>query len=149
MQFSCIHNFILLVQNQTIFAVKMTSAFSTTKSKFQLNSARRFQNMNSQNLAQLHFYFYSFCYGVKVTQMGYPIVLKFGTQKGGVRAHLDNKFGQNTINTRKDNLRLFMKNNTNMLSRTQQQEAVNFYKGRLTIEPQTFCGLKEIELKRL
>ena len=26
-------------------------------------------------------------------------------------------------------------------------EAENWYKGGLTIEPQTFCGLKEIELK--
>jgi len=27
------------------------------------------------------------------------------------------------------------------------QEAENWCRGRLTIEPQTFCGLKEIELK--
>jgi len=27
------------------------------------------------------------------------------------------------------------------------QEAENWYRCRLTIEPQTFCGLKEIELK--
>jgi len=27
------------------------------------------------------------------------------------------------------------------------QEAENWYRGRLTLEPQTFCGLKEIELK--
>jgi len=29
------------------------------------------------------------------------------------------------------------------------QEAENWYRGRLTIEPQTFCGLKEIELKTI
>jgi len=27
------------------------------------------------------------------------------------------------------------------------QEAENWYRGKLTIEPQTFCGLKEIELR--
>jgi len=29
------------------------------------------------------------------------------------------------------------------------QEAENWYKGRLTIKPQTFSGLKEIELKTI
>ena len=45
--------------------------------------------------------------------MGYLITLKFGAQKGGVRAHLATKFGQNMINTRKD---IIHKNNTNMLT---------------------------------
>ena len=40
-----------------------------------------------------------------------------------------------------------------MLSRPQGnrewQEAANRYRGRLTIEPQTFCGLKEIKLKTM
>ena len=31
--------------------------------------------------------------------MGYLTALKFDTQKGGVRAHLGTKIGQNTINT--------------------------------------------------
>ena len=30
-----------------------------------------------------------------------------------------------------------------------QEEAENRYVDRLTIEPQTFCGLKEIELKTM
>jgi len=29
------------------------------------------------------------------------------------------------------------------------QEAENWYSGRLTIDPQIFCGLKEIELKTI
>ena len=29
------------------------------------------------------------------------------------------------------------------------QEAENWYRGRLTIEPQAFCGLKEIELNTI
>jgi len=29
------------------------------------------------------------------------------------------------------------------------QEAENWFSGRLTIEPQTFCGLKEIKLKTM
>jgi len=29
------------------------------------------------------------------------------------------------------------------------QEAENLHRGRLTIEPQNFCGLKEIELKTI
>ena len=39
---------------------------------------------------------------MKVTikvEMGYLIALKFGTQKGGVRVHLDTKFDWNMINT--------------------------------------------------
>jgi len=31
----------------------------------------------------------------------YLIALKFGTQKGGVKAHIGTKFGYNKINTRK------------------------------------------------
>jgi len=33
-------------------------------------------------------------------ETGYPIALKFGTQKGVARAQLGTKFGLNTINTR-------------------------------------------------
>ena len=31
-------------------------------------------------------------------ETGYPITLKFGTQKGGLRANLGTTFGDNTIN---------------------------------------------------
>ena len=41
-----------------------------------------------------------------------------------------------------------MKNNTNMLSHLQGKPRMErSWVNRLTIEPQTFCGLKEIELK--
>ena len=51
MQFSCICNFMLLVQNWTIFAVEISSTVSTPHSKFQLNRARRLWDMNFQKLA--------------------------------------------------------------------------------------------------
>ena len=34
-------------------------------------------------------------------ETGYPSALEFGTQEGGVRAHLSTKFHYNTINSRK------------------------------------------------
>jgi len=51
MQFSRIRNFMLLVQNRMIFAVEMPSTVSTPHSKFQLNCARSFRDMNFQKLA--------------------------------------------------------------------------------------------------
>jgi len=86
-------------------------------------------------------------------ETSYLITLKFGTQKGGVMAHIGTKFGYNTINTRKvicDYLRQI----TPICCHAHRvnhkwQEAENWYRGSLTIEPQTFCGLKEIELKAM
>jgi len=71
--------------------------------------------------------------------------LKFGTQIGGVRAHLGTKFGWITVKNHKV---ICTENNPNMLSRPQGKPRLeNWCRGGLTIEPQTFCGLKEIELK--
>jgi len=81
----------------------------------------------------------------------YPIALKFSTQKGGIRGHFGNKFGWNAINTRqvicdysRNIIPIFC--HAHRVNRT-WQEAENWYRGRLTIKPQTFCNLKEIELK--
>jgi len=50
-------------------------------------------------------------------------------------------------------LQLFKKNSTKCCHAHRVncawQEAENWYRGRLTIEPQTLCGLKEIELKAI
>jgi len=50
-QFSHIHNFVLLERNQTIFAMEMPSTVNTPHPKFHLNHARRFLDMNFQKLA--------------------------------------------------------------------------------------------------
>jgi len=86
-------------------------------------------------------------------ETGYPITLKFGTQKGGVRAHVGTKFGWNTINTRKD-IYDYSQKITPICCHAYRvnhewQEAENLYRGRLTIEPPTFCCLKAIELKTI
>jgi len=50
-------------------AVEMPAKIITSHSKFQLNRARRFRDMNLQNLAEfVHFFrlLASFCQGVKV-----------------------------------------------------------------------------------
>jgi len=68
-QFLCIHNFVVLLQNSTIFAVEMPSTISTPHSKFQLNHSRRFWDMNSKIwLSFFHFFLlFCFCKGIKVT----------------------------------------------------------------------------------
>ena len=81
----------------------------------------------------------------------YPIALKFGTQKGGTKAHLGTNVGRNTINRQR-----VMSNYSRKITpicchayrvNRVRDEAENWWVNRLTIEPQTFCGLKEIELK--
>ena len=83
--------------------------------------------------------------------MQYPIALRFGTQKGSIKAHLCTNCGWNTINrprvisaySRKITPICINAYRVNRL----REEAENWWVNRLTIEPQTFCGLKEIELK--
>jgi len=86
-------------------------------------------------------------------ETSYLIALKFGTQKGGVMAHLSTKFGYNAINTCKV-IRDYLRNITPICCHVhrvnhKRQEAENWYRCRLTIEPQTFRGLKEIEPKTM
>jgi len=104
--------------------------------------------MNLQKLAEfLHFFFFSFilswCESYRKTQKHYPIALKFGTLKGEIRAHPDTKYinGLKVINNylRKNNTNLFHAYRVNHL----WQEAENRQGDRVTIEPQTFCYLKE------
>jgi len=86
-------------------------------------------------------------------ETGYLIALKFGTQKGGVMAHLGTKFGYIMIHTR-NVIRNYLRKVTPICCHAHRvnhewQEAENWYRGRVTIEPQTFCGLKVIELKTM
>ena len=82
----------------------------------------------------------------------YPIALKFGTQKGGgIKAHLCTNFVWNTIN-RQRVVRDYSRKITPICCHAYRvnrvwEEAENRWMNRLTVEPQTFCGLKEIELK--
>jgi len=64
MQFLRICNFVLLVRNQTIFAVEMASTISTPHSKFQLNRPRQYE-LSKIGLVSSFICF--FCQGVKGT----------------------------------------------------------------------------------
>ena len=79
--------------------------------------------------------------------------LKFGIQTIGITAHLGTKCGLNTVNTRKVMCDCSWKLtpiccHAHRVNRG-WHEAENQYRGGLTIESQTFCGLKEIELKNM
>jgi len=81
--------------------------------------------------------------------MHYPIALKFGTLIGGIKAHPDTKCGCDTINGHEQ---LFAKKITPICCHAYRvnrlrKEAEIWQGERVTIEPQTFCYLKEIELK--
>ena len=85
------------------------------------------------------------------TRTRYPIALKFGTKKGGIKAHLGTNFGWNTIN-RQSVMSDYARKITPICCHAYRvnrvwEEVANRWVNRLTIEPQTFCGLKEIELK--
>ena len=49
--------------------------------------------MNLQKLLSLASSFFVKVLSYHEVEMGHPIALKFGTQKGGVRVHLGTKFG--------------------------------------------------------
>ena len=144
----------------------MPSTFSTPHSKFERNRFTRSRDMRLQKLAQfLRFFFFFFFFffflfffflshtykNYYKTRTPYPISLKFGTQKGGMKAHLGTNFGWNTIN-RQRVMSDYSRKITPICCHAYRvnrvwEEAENRWVNRLTIEPQTFCGLKEIELK--
>ena len=91
---------------------------------------------------------YKNCYK---TRKPYPIALKFGTQTGGIMAHLGTNFSWNTINTQRV-MSDYSRKITKICCHAYRvnrvwQEAECRWVNRLTIEPQTFRSLKEIELK--
>ena len=82
---------------------------------------------------------------------GISIALKFGTLKEGITAHHCTNFGWNTIN-RKRVMSDYSRKITPICCHAYRvnrvwEEAENRWMNGLTIEPQTFCGLKEIKLK--
>ena len=91
---------------------------------------------------------YKNCYKTRTL---YPIALTFGSQKGGIKAHLCTNIGWNTIN-RKRVMIDYSRKITPICCHAYRvncvwEEVENRWMNRLTIEPQTFCGLKENELK--
>ena len=84
-------------------------------------------------------------------RMPHPIALKVGTQKEGIKAYLGTNFGWNTIN-RQRGISDYSQKITPICCHAYREnhlweEVETRWVNRLTIEPQTFCGLKEIELK--
>ena len=82
--------------------------------------------------------------------MLYPIALTWHTE-GGIKVHLITTFGWNTIN-RQRVISNYSQKITPICCHAYRvnrlrEEAENQWVNRLTIEPQTFYGLKEIELK--
>ena len=78
------------------------------------------------------------------TRTLYLISLKFGTQKGGIKAHLSTNFGWNTIN-RQRVISDYSRKITPICCHAYRvnrlrEEAENRWVNRLTIEPQTFCA---------
>jgi len=66
-----------------IFGVEMPANFITSHSKFQLNHAKRFQDVKVDRVSFFFLFFLSRCESCHKTQKHYPIALKFGTLKGG------------------------------------------------------------------
>ena len=134
---------------------------STPHSKFEQNrfAFPRYATSKIGSVSSFFFFFfflfffflshtYKNCYK---TRTPYPIALKFGTQKGDIKAHLGTNIGWNTIN-RQRVMSDYSRKITPICCHAYRvnrvwEEAENRWVNRLTIEPQTFCGLKEIELK--
>ena len=81
----------------------------------------------------------------------YLIALKFGTQKGGIKAHLGTNFSWNTINKQ----RVMSDYSRKIIPICYHayrvnhvwEEAENRWVNKLTIEPQTVCGLNRATVK--
>ena len=160
-QFSHLRSSVLPWWNKTIFAVH-GHALQLQHSTFQIwaKSLRAFPRYATSKIGSvssgffffLFFFFLSHTYkNCYKTRMPNPIVLKCGTQKGGIKAHLGTNFGWNTIN-RQRVMSDYLRKITPICCHAYRvnrvwEEAENRWENRLTIEPQTFCGLKEIELK--
>ena len=88
------------------------------------------------------------CYKMR---MPYSIALKFGTQRRDIKTHLSTNIGLNMIN-RQRVISNYSQKITPICCHDYKvnhlwEETENRWVTRLTIEPPTFCGLKEIEQK--
>ena len=137
----------------------MPSNCSTPHSKFERNRLARSRDMRLQKLAQFLRVFFLIIFLFLVahlqncykTRTPYPIALKFGTRKGDIKAHLGTNLGWNTINKQRV-MSDYSRKITPICCHAYRvnrvwEEAKHRWVNRLTIEPQTVCGLKEIELK--
>ena len=134
------------------------STFSTSHSKFERIASSVPETCDFKNWLSFFVFFllhiflplshtYKNCYK---TRTPYPIALNFGTQKGGITAHLCTNFGWNTIN-RQRVMSDYSRKITPICCHAYRvyrvwEEAENRWVNRLTIVLYTFCGLKEIEL---
>jgi len=103
MQFLRKRTFVLFVQNRMIFAVEMLSTVSNALHCqypiFQISTKLR-QVFPRYELSKIglvswfvFFFFSSWYESYHKVEMGFLIALRFGAQKGGVRAHLGTEFG--------------------------------------------------------
>ena len=144
-KFCCVHSLQLQYSTFQIWAKSLQAFLRYATSKIGLVSSFFF-------FFFLFFFLFSHTYkNCYKTRTRYPIALKFGTQKGGIKAHLGTNFGWNTIN-RQRVMSDYARKITPICCHAYRvnrvwEEAENRWVNRLTIEPQTFCGLKEIELK--
>ena len=93
MQFSSIHNFLLLVQKcccgDALHCQYPICQISTKSHQV----FPRYKLSKIGLVSLFSFFFLLFVKEWKLLEKGYPIPLKFGTQKGGIRVHLGTKFG--------------------------------------------------------
>ena len=101
----------------------------------------------------LFFFFLSHTYNnCYKTRTPHPVALKFGTQKGDIKAHLGTNFGWNTIN-RQRVMSDYSRKITPICCHAYRvnrawEEAENRWANRLTIEPQTFLWFERNRAKK-
>jgi len=118
LQFLHMRNFVLLVWNQTIFAVEIPSTISTPHLKFQLNHARHLPIYKLAYIISLFssFFHFSFRKGVKVTSKWNQVIwlpwnfVQERWCKGTFWYQVWLEYDKHL----QSYLRLFTKNNTNM-----------------------------------
>jgi len=105
MQFSCVCS---SIKSHTVFCGKMPANIITSYPKFHFNHARlskiwTFENLPSSFVCFLlvYYFFLSRYESCHKTPIHYLITLKFGTLKGGIKAHPNTKFSYNNINNHK------------------------------------------------
>ena len=125
-----------------IFAVETPSNFSTRHSKFGRIASSVTEICDFKNWLFFLLSLFAHLQNCYKAQTQYPIALKFGTQKGGIKAHLCTNIGWNTIN-RQRGISDYSQKITSICCHTYRvnrlrEGAENRWVNRLTVEPQTF-----------